>query len=210
MAAVWVAFGVDYAARLALAEARWRFVRSHLLDLATLVLPMLRPLRLLRLVTLLTVLGRTGARGLRGRVALFASGGTVLLVVCGGLAIADAERGAPGATITDLGDGLWWAVATMTTVGYGDVYPVTDMGRVVAVCLMAAGIALLGVVTAMLASWLIERVSETSEAGPAATRAQVADIHRQVRELAAALGQDAPPQRARDPGCGTVPPTSTP
>jgi voltage-gated potassium channel len=113
-------------------------------------------------------------------------------------AYVDAERGAPGATITDLGDGLWWAVATMTTVGYGDVYPVTGVGRIVAVCLMAAGIALLGVVTAMLASWLIERVSETSEAGQAATRAQVADLQRQVRELAAALGQDAPPQRARD------------
>jgi voltage-gated potassium channel len=191
MTAIWVIFGVDYAVRLVLAERRWRFVRTHLLDLATILLPILRPLRLLRLVTLLTVLGRAGSHGLRGKVAVFATGGTVLLIVCGGLAVVDAERGAPGATITTVGDGLWWAAATMTTVGYGDVYPVTGVGRIVAVCLMGAGIALLGVVTAMPPSWLIERVADANEAGEAATRAQVAELQAEVRALHALMAATA-------------------
>jgi voltage-gated potassium channel len=183
MGVVWVAFAIDYLARLVLAKNCWFFARSHLLDLASILLPVLRPLRLLRLVKLLAVLGRTGAHELRGKVALFASVGTLLLVLCGGLAIVDAERGVPDATVTNLGDGLWWATVTITTVGYGDSYPVTATGKLVAVCLMGAGIALLGVVTAMLASWLIERVTDTTAASGAATLAQVALLDEQVREL---------------------------
>jgi voltage-gated potassium channel len=55
---------------------------------------------------------------------------------------------------------LWWALTTIATVGYGDRYPVTGQGRLVAAGLMVAGIAVLGVVTASIASWLIEKVRE--------------------------------------------------
>jgi voltage-gated potassium channel len=58
----------------------------------------------------------------------------------------------PDANITDFGDAIWWAVTTMTTVGYGDRYPVTSAGRMVAFALMIGGIALLGTATATLAS----------------------------------------------------------
>ncbi len=144
---------------------------------------LLRPLRLLRLVTLLSVLNRTGSQGLRGRVVTYAAGGTTLLVLCGALAITDAERSQTGATITSFGDALWWAVSTMTTVGYGDTYPITTTGRVVAAFLMLGGIAVLGVVTATLASWLVERVTEANEAEQAATRAQVLELSNQVGQL---------------------------
>lgn len=66
-----------------------------------------------------------------------------------------------------------WAMTTVTTVGYGDRFPVTETGRFVAGGLMLAGIALLGVVTASLASWLIERVAEVEEESQAATRGDV-------------------------------------
>jgi Ion channel len=63
----------------------------------------------------------------------------------------------------DFGDAIWWAVTTMTTVGYGDHYPITAGGRLVAFGLMIGGIALLGTVTATLASWLIETVAAEKE-----------------------------------------------
>jgi hypothetical protein len=84
----------------------------------------------------------------------------------------DAERDAPDASIAIMGDALWWAI---TTVGYGDRYPTTTTGRAIAVELMMAGIALLGVVTATLASWLVDRYRRPSgrphDGDPCAARA---------------------------------------
>ncbi len=144
----WIWFAVDYAARVWLSADRTRFVRTHLPDLAVIVLPLLRPLRLLRLVTLLNVLNRHAGRSLRGRVAVYVVGATTLLMFIAALAVLDAERGRPGANIEAFGDALWWSFATVTTVGYGDRFPVTGQGRAIAAGLMLTGIALLGVITA--------------------------------------------------------------
>ena len=92
-------------------------------------LPILRPLRLLRLVTLLTVFQRAAGNSLRGRVVTYALGSTVLLVYTASLAVLEAERYAAGSTIKTFGDALWWAFATITTVGYGDEVPATPTGR---------------------------------------------------------------------------------
>jgi voltage-gated potassium channel len=72
------------------------------------------------------------------------------------------------ANIKTFGDALWWALSTMTTVGYGDRYPTTGEGRLVAGGLMLAGVALLGVITASLAS----SRSMRSRAGPVTSRDQ--------------------------------------
>lgn len=93
----------------------------------------------------------------------------------------DAERGQVGATISSFGDAWWWAITTMTTVGYGDRYPVTTTGRFVAVGLMIGGIALLGTVTASLASWLSDRVREDTDTN--------AEILAELRELRMLLEQ---------------------
>jgi len=69
----------------------------------------------------------------------------------------------PDANISDFGEAIWWAVTTMTTVGYVDHYPVTAAGRLVALGLMVGGIALLGTVTATLASWIVEAVEADKE-----------------------------------------------
>lgn len=187
----WAMFVVDYVARLLLSRHRVAFVRGNVLDLALVVLPLLRPLRLLRLVTLLSVLNRYAGGSLRGRVAVYVAGATSLVLFVASLAVLDAERGAKDASITSFGDAAWWAMTTVTTVGYGDHYPITTEGRFIAGALMLAGIALLGIVTASLASWLLDKVREVEEHAQAATRADMAALTIEVRALRAELASHA-------------------
>jgi voltage-gated potassium channel len=200
--AVWVAFGVDYAVRLSLAPRRWDYFWRHLVDLGIIALPVLRPLRLLRLVILLKVLNRRAADSLRGRLSVYVPGATMLLVFCAALAVLNAERGRPGATIDTFGEAVWWAITTISTVGYGDQVPVTVTGRFVAAGLMVGGVALLSVVTASIASWLLDRVREVEETAQTATRADVAALTAEVRELKALLAARASvePSAAGDGG----------
>jgi voltage-gated potassium channel len=191
--ATWALFAVDYLVRLGLSTHRGLFVRRNLFDLLVVILPLLRPLRLLRLITLLTVLNRHAGSSLRGKVVTYAAGGTILVVLVGALAGLDAERGVEDANITNFGDAVWWAIATITTVGYGDHFPVTFAGRAVAGGLMLAGVALLGTITATLASWLVQRVTEQVEAEQTATRRDVEALTAEVRALREELQRQALP-----------------
>jgi voltage-gated potassium channel len=166
----WIVFLVDYTARVLAAPNRRRYFTKHLLDLLIVALPALRPLRLLRLVILFRVLNRKAAASLRGRVPLYVTISALTLVVCGALAVLDAERYAAGSNIRSFGNALWWAVVTVTTVGYGDHFPVTLQGRFVAAGLMIGGVALIGVVTASFAAWFIDRVRDEEEEAQAATQ----------------------------------------
>jgi voltage-gated potassium channel len=186
----WAGFAVDYVVRLAVASDRRAFVRRNLFDLAVVVLPVVRPLRLLRLVTLIGVLNQRASDALRGRVVGYAAGTAVLTMLCGALAVLDAERQSADANITTFPDALWWAATTVTTVGYGDRYPTTGMGRLIAIGLMVAGIALLGVVTAAVAAWFVERVQDSERK----VRGEVEQLSAQVTELQALLS-DRPARR---------------
>ncbi|RVW06515.1 two pore domain potassium channel family protein [Rhodococcus spongiicola] len=185
MTLTWGLFAVDFFVRLALAEQRGQWLLRHLHELAMVVLPLLRPLKLLRLVTLFGVLQRSVGTALRGRVVSYAAGSTILLILVSSLAMLDAERAAPDAGITTYPDALWWSTVTVTTVGYGDYAPVTTTGRVIAVGLMVAGIALLGVVTATLASYLVQRIGEEDEANQAVTREHIVGLTAQIETLRA-------------------------
>ena len=181
--AVWVLFGVDYLVRLALASSRSRWFLHHLPDLAVIALPILRPLRLLRLVTLVGIMQRSAGTALRGRITLYTVGSAALLISTSALAALDAERHEPGASIRAFGQALWWALTTITTIGYGDTVPVSTQGRFIAALLMIGGVALIGVVTATLASWIVSLVEEENAEQEAATQAQVATLQQQVSEL---------------------------
>lgn len=113
-----------------------------------------------------------------------------MVVFVAALAALDAERNSPGATITTFGDALWWAVVTITTVGYGDLSPVTIEGRMIAVALMIGGIGLLGVVTATLASWIVERVARKDEDQQAATRLELRTLTEEIAQLRRDLHSD--------------------
>jgi voltage-gated potassium channel len=83
----------------------------------------------------------------------------ILLVYTVALSVLSFEKGAPDANITTMGESLWWAVVTITTIGYGDYYPVTVPGRWAATALMVGGFAVLSMVTAAVSSWLVESVT---------------------------------------------------
>jgi len=181
--AVWVVFAVDFTIRLSLADDRWRYAGRHWYDVALIVLPLLRPMRLLRLLALARVLNRSATSSLVGKVSIYVIGTAVIAAGLGAVAVLDVEQHAEGANITTFDDALWWSATTVTTVGYGDHFPVTGQGRLIAVALMVIGIAMVGAVTASVAALLVGRVSAADEHSQAASRQDLADLTAQVAAL---------------------------
>ncbi|MFC8435590.1 potassium channel family protein [Streptomyces sp. NPDC057253] len=161
--AAWALFAVDYGVRWWLSGQGRRFVRRHLLDTVVLLLPLLRPLRIVKVYE--TVQRRHGEPRLplHGRVMVYSGLSTLLLGFTGALAVFQQERHAPGTTMPTFGDAVWWTCATLTTVGYGDVTPVTPLGRLIAVGVMMIGLALLAAVTGTFASWLLQVFSREGD-----------------------------------------------
>jgi len=166
---IWALFAGEYLLLLWLAPDRWEMVRTHKLDLLIVLLPFLRPLRIARALRMLRAAvpimrAAVGVRRLFGR-----RGFTPFLAIVGaviatcGLAVWMVERDVPGAEIVTLTDGLWWAIVTSTTVGYGDMVPVTDPGRGIATLLLLVGVALFSVVTANIAAFFVEEGPDDSE-----------------------------------------------
>ena len=190
---IWAAFAVEYVVRLALTPDRRRFVRREWPDLVIVVLPFLRPLRVVRSARALRLLrlARAGAalsevtqeaRRLLVRHHLHHALLGIGVVVVGAAALGFAVEEGSGGSIDSFGDALWWSVTTVTTVGYGDTYPVTPAGRGIGAFLMVTGITLFGVLTANLAAYFIERT------GPAVgARPEVDELVRRVAELEAEL-----------------------
>lgn len=191
---VWAIYAADYLIRLMVAERRLEFVRQNLLDLSAVVLPMLRPLRLFRILLVFDIVQQRLSTGLRGRVVGHVAVLVAFLSALAALAMLDAERANPEANIRTYGDALWWAGTTITTVGYGDRYPTTGEGRLVGFGLMLGGIALLGVVTAALASWFIQRTAETSAAEERA-EATLDQVLIELRRVQARLDEQADASR---------------
>ncbi len=161
---VWIAFVADFVARIWLAsDDRRSYAIRHWYDVALIALPMLRPLRMLRLLAFARVLNRSAAGNLVGQVTTYVVGVAIASVGLGSIAILDVERDAAGANITKFDAALWWACETVTTVGYGDVYPVTTQGRVIGVALMVVGISMVGAVTAAVAAWMVKQVERPQD-----------------------------------------------
>lgn len=155
---IWAVFLFDYLLRLYLATDRMSYFKRRILELVVIALPMLRPLRSLRVLSLANLTTRKQESDYLLNGARIVAASTLLLVFIGALSVLDAERNAPGANITNFGDALWWAFVTITTVGFGEYYPVTLVGRTISVIMMFIGIALVGVITAGFASWFLAKM----------------------------------------------------
>ncbi|UTT61852.1 potassium channel family protein [Microcella humidisoli] len=170
----WVAFAVDMVARTALSDRgrRVRFLLTHPLDVLALFVPLFRALRVAGLLRYIPMLrGRSGA-AVRGSVVAHALVYAVVYVYVIALATLQVERDAPDATITTFADAVWWAVVTLATVGYGDTYPVTGPGRFLAVLLMGGGIVIVGTASAIVVSYITERVGNQRAAATGGSEAQ--------------------------------------
>ena len=181
---IWGAFVVDYFVSLYLATDRKHWFVTHLIELAVVAVPMLRPLRLLRVFTLIGVLNRAIGTAFRGKVLLYVGGSAILLVYVGGLSMLEVERAA-GGNIDTLWAGIWWAFTSITTVNNAEYYPTTFEGQLLAVLVMIGGIALIGAVTATMASWIVERVADKEVEEERINRAHVDEILGEVRSLRA-------------------------
>ena len=179
---IWVFFAFDYLARLSVADDKRLFVRKNLLDLAAVALPFLPLLRAIRALAAVTVLSRRnrGSRSQQVTTSVVTLAFATWFVA--GLAVTEAERHVDGANIQGVGDGWWWAITTMATVGYGDTYPVSTQGRIVGTALMIMGVALLGTITASIASNFNATDSKDSSAGTSSA-SEVDDLKKRVAEL---------------------------
>jgi voltage-gated potassium channel len=182
---VLVSFAIDYVVELRLAGDRFAFARSEFLSLLVVVAQLasivpglaafgfLRSLRAVRLLRFVAVVARAAALGgvasregralLRRRAASLALGSAGMTWLLSAVAFTIAEDVGTGGRIHSFFDSLWWSLSTMTTVGYGDIYPVTPAGRLVAAVTMLVGISTFAVVTARIAQFLVR--SEPSDTG---------------------------------------------
>ena len=191
---LWGLFAADYCIRLYLAPRRLYFITHNLMNLAIVLLPAWRIVSFLAMIHLTT--NRQYKRLSELAVKLF--GYTAIFIIMFALAIYSVESSEPGAMIRDLPTAYWWMFTTLATVGYGDVYPVTGIGRVIAVIVMLYGGGLVAVATGALASWIIEKIGGVEEQEHPATKADVDDLRQEISELRALLAREYARREAHD------------
>ena len=154
---IWGIFILDFIARFFMSRHKGQFMKKNVVEFVSLVLPVFRAFRMFRVVVALGFITRV-AQSLQARIGIYLGLILPLLIFTCSLGVYDAEHLVPGAKITSFGDSVWWAFVTVTTIGYGDYYPVTFEGRAIAVLLMLSGLALVSVITVTFASWFLGRL----------------------------------------------------
>jgi voltage-gated potassium channel len=152
----WGAFVLDLVFGIVNAQSKKEYLLKHPLEIASSLLPFLRPLRLMRVISFGGLAIQKVAIGRQFAITLKVAITTLFVAYISAVQITISERMVDGSNIKNFGDGLWWAMTTVTTVGYGDKFPVTTEGRVLAVALMIMGISLVGVITASVAAWFVK------------------------------------------------------
>ena len=191
---LWGLFAADYCIRLYLAPRRLYFITHNLMNLAIVLLPAWR------IVSFLSMIYMTANRQYKrlSELAVKLFGYTAIFIIMFALSIYSVESSEPGAMIRDLPTAYWWMFTTLATVGYGDVYPVTGIGRVIAVIVMLYGGGLVAVATGALASWIIEKFGGREEQEYPATKADVDDLRQEISELRALLAREYARREAHD------------
>ena len=191
---LWGLFAADYCVRLYLAPRRLYFITHNLMNLAIVLLPAWR------IVSFLAMIHLTANRQYKrlSELGMKLFGYTAIFIIMFALAIYSVESSEPGSMIRDLPTAYWWTFTTLATVGYGDVYPITGIGRVIAVVVMLYGVGLVAVATGALASWIIEKIGGVEEQEYPATKADVDDLRQEISELRALLAREYARREAHD------------
>ncbi len=153
---IWNAFALDLIMGLVQADNKKQFLLKHPLDIAAVLLPFLRPLRLLRVISFGGLALQKVAIGRQFAITVKVFIASIFIAYVTAIQITISERAVEGSNIKNFGDGIWWAITTVTTVGYGDKFPTTMEGKFLAVGLMIVGISLMGVITASVAAWFVK------------------------------------------------------
>jgi voltage-gated potassium channel len=162
--------------------------------LGSLPLPGLRMARIFRVIRSGRAVGQVGIRGILRRLNSDRAGsallGTLFLAIIvlqfGSMLILGAEAGEENTNITTASDALWWSYVTVTTVGYGDRFPVTNQGRLVGVAMLTIGIGLFGVLTGYVTNAFLAPRKPKSEPVPEVEsdlRSEIEELKRLVREI---------------------------
>jgi voltage-gated potassium channel len=152
----WIVFAIDLIYGLTNAKSKKQYLKKHPLEVAAVLLPFLRPLRLMRVISFGGLVIQKVAVGRQFAITIKVFLASLFVAYISAVQITITERTVDGSNIKNFGDGLWWAITTVTTVGYGDRYPTTTEGRFLAVVLMIMGISLMGVITASVAAWFVK------------------------------------------------------
>jgi len=161
----WVAFATDLIYGLINAKSKKQYLKKHPLEIAAVLLPFLRPLRLMRVISFGGLALQKVAIGRQFAITIKVFLASIFVAYISAVQMTITERAVEDSNIKNFGDGLWWAITTVTTVGYGDRYPTTTEGRFLAVVLMIMGISLMGVITASVAAWFVRMGQEDSKNG---------------------------------------------
>ena len=130
------------------------FTRANWLSILAAAIPAFRALRFLRVLIVLRSLSPL-LKTRFARVGFVITVTLPLVLYVSALSVFEAERYAEGSNIQSFGEAFWWSLVSVTTVGYGDHFPVTDAGRATATFLMFIGIGLFSALTALLAAWVL-------------------------------------------------------
>jgi voltage-gated potassium channel len=164
--ALWVIVLVEYLVRLVVTPDTRGYVKRRWVEPATVVVPVLQGWHIVGIerMSLLVREGELRARYILGHHSLFrVLIAVVATIFLGSWLVLLFEEHAKGSNIHDYPDALWWGIVTVTTVGYGDRFPTTEGGRIVAVVLMLVGIGLIGTLTATVASVFIKEHTDAAK-----------------------------------------------
>ena len=190
---IWAIFAADFFLKFVITPAKLNYLKRHWLEALTVLVPFLRPLRILRIVLF-------GARAIRGARRLanvdFLIVYAIGIVVIAATVVAGVERGHD--SINSFTDALWWSVVTATTVGYGDMTPITPVGRGMAVLLMLVGIGLFGGLTANFASTIF-RTDDNVEANTELLLDEMRELREELKELKERIDSADLPSREVQP-----------
>lgn len=184
-----IVFFIDFVQQLRKAPSKREYMKWGWLDLISCIPLMemnqfariIRVVRLVRAIKSISIISHSISENKASSSLNFLIVTSLIMMLFGSIYILYLEKDMPGANIQNAADAFWWTFITITTVGYGDFYPVTQEGRIVAIVLITTGVGLFGSFTAVLASWILEPNEEKRHEEE--MRQEITRLNTEIQEL---------------------------